>query len=101
MAVIYVLSMIYKNDEIDSVKITYLYAFIGIAIGLIALIIDIVSYFIPWEYLMFIHPICGVNYGIFLVFFIHKQLGIKKSKAIVVTILSLVAFFSFRMLFIK
>ena len=101
MAVIYGFSRIYKDYEIDTIKITYSYMFVGNTIGLIALVLDIISYIIPCEFCAYIHPICGIFYGIFLVYFIHEQSGIEKSKATLIAIINLVAFFSFRMLFIR
>ncbi len=101
MSVILGFSKIYKNDRIDAVKITYFYALVGNAIGLVALIIDIIALFIPWEYWMFIHPISAMVYGIYLVYFIHELSEIKKIKATLISIVSLIAFLSFRMLFIR
>lgn len=101
MTVIYGFSRIYKNDKINAVKITYFYVLIGNTIGLVALALDIVALFIPWEYWGYIHPICVIVYGVFLVYFIHELSEIKKIKASLITIVSLIAFFSFRMLFIR
>ncbi|MFX0036723.1 MAG: hypothetical protein ACFE9I_13925 [Candidatus Hermodarchaeota archaeon] len=101
MLIILVFSKIYESDRIDAVKITYFFVLVGNTVGLIALIIDIIGIIIPWEYWIFIHPISAIIYGIYLVYFIQEVSGIKKVKACLITIFSLIAFFSFRMLFIR
>ena len=100
-AVLYGFSRIIRDHTIDISIITYFFIFIWNTIGLISFTLDLISYVWPWEFWFYIHPITGIIYAIYGVEFIHKQSEIKRSKAALLFIPSMVTFFFFRMLFIR
>jgi hypothetical protein len=70
------------------------------SIGILAAIIDFISFFWPWEYWSFIHLICAIIGTLYGMEIIHQQSEINKWKAFVIYLIPFIAFLSFRMLFL-
>ncbi|MFX1316598.1 MAG: hypothetical protein ACFE9T_12095 [Promethearchaeota archaeon] len=99
--VIHYFSKMFKDYSINSYKMTYFSIFIWDTIGLISLFGDILLHIYPsWGCLMFTHPLCGLIGVIYGVFFLNKQSGISKSKALILYTTSWISFITFRMLFL-
>jgi len=95
-----IISKCLKNYNIDSKRTALLGMFSWNTIGILAAIIDLISFFWPWEYWMFIHPICGIIGTLYGMEIIHQQSEINKWKAFFIYLIPFIVFLSFRMLFL-
>ena len=98
--IIYAISRLLRSYRVDILKTVFFFIFIFNTIGLLAAVAGTLYFMWKLEFLIYIEPICGVIFIIYLMEFIHKQAEINRWKSLVLCVMSLTITLAFRLIFL-
>lgn len=96
---IYVLSRLFQI-KIDTVKTLLFFMFIFNTIGLVSAVTDALRFVWESEFLIYVHPLTGVVFFVYLSEYIHKQAEIKRWKSCILSVASLAVTLGVRIIFL-
>jgi len=98
--VIYAVSRFLRLYKVDTVKTILFFMFIFNTIGLLSVVVDSLSFIWKSEFFIYVHPITGIIFFIYLMEFIHKHAEVNRWKSLVLCVTSLTITLPFRIIFL-